>query len=621
MKQWDIKYLRNKICLNIEELRRHLNKYGRNSLFFRNFIVIFCALLVLLLFNSISFYGRIEDNINNELKNSNLHFLQRICDMGVNVFKTSETIATNIAVQDYTQLFVTSDYESDAAVYEQNMSDFIKMYTLVYDYLDSVYVCTKNADRISVGNGITSFSQHTDARFLMELENLWDIELIGRKKNGVFPNLISFVRPITINDTLGQTSENDVLGFVCVNINAKKLGKIFGTINIDDKISQIMILDENNQILYSSDSTQIGSPAKDIPLISESAGQSGGYSEQKTTEDGSHIVSMMDVGYYGLRFCSVTPSADGWDIFWQIIQHIFSSIIFIVIGSILVAFLIAYWAYSPIISISSIFSDRYDEQLTLREKSGEMRFILSNIMQNIEKSREMEMEMHERLSVLRRASFMSLQVQINPHFIYNTLENLNWMAVELSDEDNKVSSSILALSKILRYSLETEGYFVSIEDEIRYAQLYVELLQMRYSDVFTARWNISDDILKYKTIRLSLQPLLENALQHGIRPKRSEGSVEISARMEDDYVVFAVEDDGVGMSGEDMFNLNERLKRDYLLESDHVGLCNVNQRLKIIFGDDYGVSVHPREEGKTGIRVQFVIPAIYEEFDIEEDFE
>lgn len=599
-----------------------LGKYRRGSLFARNLVIIAVLLFCLLLVNGINFYVKIQENLNRELENSNQYLLGRVQDMGVNVLKTAETIATNIAVQESTQMYVVTEDVKDAEAYELEMASFIKMYTLVYDYLDSIYISSLPHNRMTEGKGSTSLESFSDAAFLQSTENMKDVLIFSRKKKNLFPNLITIIRPVTINGSLESAEgENNITGMVSVNINAKKLGKLLHQLDTEDeKFSDIIILNQDKIVLYSAESEQIGMSARDIPVLQKCQDTASAFSYQTATSDGDVIVSAMDADYSGLTFVSVMPATNSGTMFLQTVQYILEGMIFALVGSVLAAGVIAYTSYQPIISISQILNEdlAQAETVPLKEKSGEMKFITENILKNIQKTREMEYELKERVLLLRRAMFTALQVQINPHFIYNTLENINWLAVRLSGSENHVSSSILALARLMRYSLETEGYLVSVSDELGHANEYVELLQVRYPGIFEVQWQVAPEVLSAKIIRLALQPLLENAIQHGIRPKRAKGTILIAGEKREDKIYLSVTDDGIGIEAGEMERLNTRLSEEYLLESGHVGLRNVNQRLKIIFGGSYGLQLMQRADGKQGLTVLLVVPAVEFETDMKE---
>lgn len=615
------KFIRNGIekLKNGSYILRQLATHRKNSLFIKNLTVIMSLLAVLLLIYGINFYSKTQNNINEQLENSNLHILERVQDMGAEVLKTTETIATNVSIQNYTrQFFMTSDEES-RKLYEESVDDMIVRYTSVYDYIDSIYVCSLDGKMVTSGKLSEDENVYNDTAFLRGVDSIKETLIVERTKNNVYPYLISFIRPVTVTGSVEDPfGDNKTLGLVCVNLNAEKFGKLLEKADYKkNNFPGVIVADNKGKILYSAQKEQIGLDIKEIEYLSKVKNDSQKFTYRHKNGNNRLIISANKSNYKDMIFVSIAEATDPWDIFMKMLQYILEGMIFVILASILAAGFFAYTSYRPIVRITQMLDsdEAITESLALREKSGEMQFIIENILNNMQKKNEMENEIKDRVVLLRKAMFTALQVQINPHFIYNTLENINWLAVKIAGNDNKVSSSILTLAKLMRYSLETEGYLVSVEDELKNARQYEALLGVRYPGTFEVHWNISDEVLDKKIIRLTLQPIIENAIQHGIRPKREKGLIEINCVISGENILITVEDDGIGMTHEAMDELNNSLSKEYLLESNHVGLRNVNQRLKIVFGESYGLKLSERDDGKQGMKVILTIPAFRNDYD------
>lgn len=165
---------------------------------------------------------------------------------------------------------------------------------------------------------------------------------------------------------------------------------------------------------------------------------------------------------------------------------------------------------------------------------------------------------------------------------------------------------ISALARLLRSALQRTSYLVTVEEELESAKQFIKILELRYQDKLKTVWDIKPEVLPCKMVKLSLQPLLENAVNHGLRSKRYEGVITISGDLIHDTVVISVEDDGVGMEEEQRRKMNDHLKEEYQFDDRHVGIRNVNQRMKLLFGEKYGVVVGPGK--KHGLAVTLVFP-------------
>jgi two-component system, sensor histidine kinase YesM len=215
---------------------------------------------------------------------------------------------------------------------------------------------------------------------------------------------------------------------------------------------------------------------------------------------------------------------------------------------------------------------------------------------------------------LKKAELRALQAQINPHFLYNTLDTIIWMAE--SKKTDQVIEIVSALSKFFRISLSKGKDWITIEEEIERTRSYLTIQKMRYRDILDFQIELAENVASLTILKLVLQPLVENALYHGIKNKRQGGTIIVRANLKDEnQVLLEVEDDGIGFSPEKLVQLQAELaddSGDIRLESGF-GIGNVNKRIRLYYGKQYGVTV--RSEYNTGTCVTLVIPAIHEEFD------
>lgn len=241
------------------------------------------------------------------------------------------------------------------------------------------------------------------------------------------------------------------------------------------------------------------------------------------------------------------------------------------------------------------------------QKYDELGMIYTLIHQSKYQYLAMQDELSRREDLLRRAQNAALQAQMNPHFLYNTLESINWMAIEQISEDNQISSMVTRLARLLRTSVQTDRLFISVREEIEHARLYIELQQMRFHGLFSVEWRIDPLVYSYATIRLSLQPLIENSIKHGVRDLE-HGHILISCKKEENYIVFEVEDNGKGIEEDKLARLKEKLNHADVEAAQGIGLTNLALRMKLLFGTDYGLELFSQPYQKTLFRMK--IPLI-----------
>jgi two-component system, sensor histidine kinase YesM len=209
---------------------------------------------------------------------------------------------------------------------------------------------------------------------------------------------------------------------------------------------------------------------------------------------------------------------------------------------------------------------------------------------------------------LKKAELRALQAQINPHFLYNTLDTIIWMAE--AKRTDQVVKIVSALSSFFRISLSKGMDWITIGDEVERIRSYLTIQKMRYQDILDFKIEVEEDAASNTILKLILQPLVENALYHGIKNKRQGGTITVRARRKgEEEIQLEVEDDGIGFTPEKLSQLRAELEDesgDIKLESGF-GIGNVNKRIRLYYGKPYGLSVE--SEYATGTCVTLVIPA------------
>lgn len=237
-------------------------------------------------------------------------------------------------------------------------------------------------------------------------------------------------------------------------------------------------------------------------------------------------------------------------------------------------------------SVSDIVVESQNEIGSLTKSFNVMTHRIQDLMeQNI---REQEAK--------RKSELKALQSQINPHFLYNTLDSIIWMAEGKKNEEVVLMTASLA--RLLRQSISNEDEVVSIGQEVEYARGYLTIQKMRYKDKMEFQIEVDPSILHIPLIKLVLQPVIENAIYHGLKYKESKGLLLVKGFMKNDNAVLQVIDNGVGMDEETLTHIYERHKVNY--QSNGVGVYNVQKRLQLYYGNEYGITYESKKgEGTT----------------------
>ena len=233
----------------------------------------------------------------------------------------------------------------------------------------------------------------------------------------------------------------------------------------------------------------------------------------------------------------------------------------------------------------------------VRELSDSFGHMVLRIQQLMSTVREEEVN-------LRKTELKALQAQINPHFLYNTLDSIAWMCEQGRNAD--AVKMVHALARLFRISISKGHELIPISKEIEHAESYLQIQKYRYKNQFTYQFDVDPDCLDYYCNKITLQPIIENAINHGLDLLVDEGVILVQVRQDGEDIVFSVQDNGVGMSPEQIDSILRHGPKD----RTGIGIKNVNDRLKIYFGKQYGL--HITSELDVGTCVEIRMPKIQE---------
>lgn len=492
--------------------------------------------------------------------------------------------------------------------------DQIRMYSGLFDYIDSIYVYSSKLQYVVTSDGGGPLEEFDDLTWHSNLtERIYEPgRMISRVNKPGFPYFLSYIQPIRL-------TQMQFLGGIIVNIDIDKMDDQMAV----DSSEELLIVDDRDNVIFANRQENLMKKWTELPFSQLLEKEADTGSQSVKTEDGEQIFTVLHSSDFKWRYVSVVPMRK-----YQEYQREFGSfymltIVLILILSVIAAVLISVYTYNPVKNILNLLKnpDVYEPVGPAEQgfKQDEIQEITGNIVRNFYSNRQMQKELEDYLNLVNKAQLAALQAQISPHFLYNTLENLRWRAIAICKGDNEVSQIILNLSEMLRISLDNSRQIISLEEEIKNARLYIEILQLRYADKIKVEWNIAEELKKCQIVKVSLQPLIENAVYHGIKPLRGQGVISISAFCEEERVKIQVRDNGVGMSQEECRLLNEDLKSAYQTKEGHIGVRNVGQRLKLILGDAAEMSL--RSEIGEGTVVTISLPLRFVESDAEKQGE
>jgi len=227
--------------------------------------------------------------------------------------------------------------------------------------------------------------------------------------------------------------------------------------------------------------------------------------------------------------------------------------------------------------------ENHDELSTLSDSFNDMAFKLEQQVRSIMLEQENLRHMESKL----------LQAQINPHFLYNTLDTIIWL---IEGEKNKEAIDIVvSLSEFFRIVVSKGRDFITIREEEMHIKSYLQIQQSRYKDILDYEIHIPEELYGYQILKMTLQPLVENSIYHGIKMLRARGKITVTGEIIDEIICFHVIDNGIGMDEEELQALKNEIEMPVSEQSTGFGLANVNKRIKLNYGNMYGLDIQSKK--------------------------
>lgn len=420
----------------------------------------------------------------------------------------------------------------------------------------------------------------------------------------IYPNRYTSIDGKNISMSIAKSIivEGEVIGYIIFDIPITTVEKNLGKNNIDLDMNY-MIFDKNFYIMYDdilkNNSTfftldfryQLLQKEEDLRIVK--------------INERSYLLCTLNSGENGLIMVAEVPvqmiiENNKYIAFITSIMIIIS-IIFSCILTVIIASRITNPIKKVVRAMEKVEKGDLNTKVEITEydEIGYMAKRFNEMIQNLRDLFKTNLEKQDRLRI---AEIKSLQSQINPHFLYNTLDSIKWLA-KLNGVD-EISVIVSKLGNLLKNSINNTDDLVTVEDSLYLIDSYLSIQKIRFGDKFEAIIDIDSSIMKCLVPKLVIQPVVENAIIHGIENKIGKGNLKITGKRENDTVIFEITDDGIGISKEKL----EELRCSVALEdtTENIALSNINNRIKLYYGEDYGLEIF--SEMNKGTRVRLVMP-------------
>lgn len=368
---------------------------------------------------------------------------------------------------------------------------------------------------------------------------------------------------------------NTTEGIIIVTVYAERINQI---IDKTDKQydEMILLLDRDSQLINhaSKEQSHVMERLADISL-KEAEG------EPYLMDNGHMYISGESTEHQPLKIIGLIPEETLLKDAASLRNRLAVIFVVLLLISMTLSLGVAYNFVKPILQLA-FYMKKMNQDKLAPYRAGEMQdeigFLIKSFNQMVSRLQISFERIEQEREKQKKAELRALQAQINPHFIYNTLNNVRWLV--RMGKNEPVFEMITSMNEVLVGAFRLDNPIISIAEEIGYLSEYVKIQSMAHPDQFEVHYEIGESVKDGQIARMSLQPLMENAIMHGILPKRGPGKIRVTGFEESDRIVIKVEDDGVGTSMPDSAPNEGR---------EHVGIVNVDKRIQLYFGDSYGV--------------------------------
>lgn len=412
--------------------------------------------------------------------------------------------------------------------------------------------------------------------------------------------VISLSRAVDLTD-----NGDSQMGVLLVDMDYSSISRMLQQINASDNGQYYYLCDSSGEIIYHPRKIQISEGIANENNDTESGYKDGVYDE---TFEGEHRkVIVNTISYTGWKLVGVIPYSTFTS--GMLNMRYFVGMLMLLTAMMLVVInrVVSVGISRPILRLNdSVREYEAGEKPEIYiGGSLEIRHLGYSIQKSYEQidslMKKIVLEQNER----RKSELDALQSQINPHFLYNTLESITWM-IE-GERNDEAAFMITQLARLFRISLSKGRTVITVADELQHARSYMNIQKIRYKNAFSVVFDVDQEVCSCCTVKLILQPILENAINYGVSGMDDCGEIRVTGRLEDGNVILSVTDNGIGMSEEQVALILTDSSRMHKRGSG-VGLVNVNNRIRLLFGGEYGLTVESEPDEGTTVTVR--IPAV-----------
>ncbi|HBM46593.1 MAG TPA: sensor histidine kinase [Lachnoclostridium sp.] len=592
-------------------LSERFSRVSIRSIIYLYFTISALTALVLM---GISFYGRLVSQMTSVIQEENQTMLAQVNHSVDSYLRTIMKLSDSL----YYDVIKNADLSDESIHSELNL-----LYDSSRDYVSNIALFSKDGElvdtvpaaRIKTDLDVTKEEWFSDT--LERTENLHfttpHVQYIFDNDENQYTWVITLTRAVEL--TRGVSTEQ---GILLIDITYGSLKQLLDSITMGNH-GYLYMISSGGQLIYHPQMQLIDAGQLEENIQAAVGYRDGNYRE--SYQGRIRDVTVKSVGYTGWKLVGVTPEQDSYlntlktKLFMVFLVGLFLLILMIINASISSRITVPIRELEK--SVNALETGNLDAEVYqggsyeirhLGRSIGDMAKQIKVLMQDIVAEHESK----------RKSEFDTLQSQINPHFLYNTLDIIVWM-IE-NEQKSEAVKVVTALARFFRISLSKGKSIITVRDELEHVRNYLMIQQMRFKNKFTYTIDAAPEVLGLASLKLMLQPLVENAIYHGMEFKDGDGIIAVTVVQKEDGLWFTIQDNGLGMTEEQVESLLTEHAHVSSKRGSGIGVKNVNERIRLYFGNEYGLSIESEPDEGTTIRIH--LPAVdYREIQEKEEKE
>lgn len=570
-----------------------IKRLFKSQLFLKNFFGLMGILTFLFLIFAIVLFSQSKNIIKQEFTASSRYRVEETALSVDNHLIDIRYVIASLDTNNMIQAFFS--YKDPAILYNNfysQIQQILKAYVHGFPFVDSIYMYAECSDMIITNTERTSSGYFSDNNWMRYLsgktdtsDNLYisddaeDFQLFFRAKNDAYPYVLSIMKQY---DVRGKQAA------IIINLNLGKISQL-KELNTDPH-QKIYLISDDSLILFRNHQRAVTEPVSLIPELSHFQENTDSLTVLTDTVSNPYTYTQFHSSQYPWSYVMVTYLQEYTSrlstsnaLFVGLTAALFSVVF-------LLAFLFSMRSAKPIHNLLKLISEPQQVLSSELYNDREIRNIAEQIVYYVQQNQILTDELSSRLNLLNQTKLLALQAQINPHFLFNTLNMIHILESESLGYGHKVPGITLNLSRLLRYAIESTD-LVPLETELKFTRMYTDILKERYDSCLNVIYDITNEALHTQVPKLFIQPIVENAVFHGLAENMDENStVTISCHREALTCVVSVKDNGVGMSQETLQLLRAELNENAPLKNS-IGLKNVATRMNLLYGDAFEMKI------------------------------